>query len=209
MQESVAIVGNGPVPDGVAEMIDASGVVIRFNEPLQPVERIGARTDILFLMNSGKTMQHRLSDPAFVQSQAFRNARRVVLPYHPSIVAKYHPRPNILSRLKGRKADWTTETLAMLEQAGKEAVVLPAAFYEESCGELGIPAERRNAVFPSSGFLGIRYALTNFMPPQWKIGICGFGWDGWKRHPWADERRIVASLIECGEISVIDGRRQG
>ncbi|MBA3449220.1 MAG: glycosyltransferase family 29 protein [Pseudaminobacter sp.] len=186
--QRLAIVGNGPVADGLAEQIDASDMVIRFNEPAGGPDRIGIRTDILFLMNSGKSMQARLSTPDFWRSPYFAGASRVILPYHPSIIAKYHPRPNILSRLKGRKADWTAETLEMCGKAGKQAIVLPPEFYEESCEALGIAPAARNRVFPSSGFLGIRYALLELATPPEDIALYGFSWQGWKRHDWGAER---------------------
>jgi hypothetical protein len=188
---AVAIVGNGPLADGLGGRIDASDMVIRFNEPAFQPERSGSRTDILFLMNSGKSMQARLSDPAFQRSPFFAGAGRIILPYHPSIIAKYHPKPNPLSRLKGRKADWTAETLQMCREAGKEVLVLPPEFYEESCAELSIAPAERSRVFPSTGFLGIRYALANFPAPEWRIEIRGFGWTGWKRHDWESEKKWV------------------
>ena len=191
IRQSVAIVGNGPVADGVAGQIDAADLVIRFNEPAHAPDQTGTRTDILFLMNSGKSMQARLSNPDFWRSPFMRGARQIILPYHPSIIARYHPKPNLLSRLKGRKADWTAETLQMCKAAGKEVLTLAPEFYEESCEALGITPQKRRAVFPSSGFLGIRYAMLNFPEPQWQIGICGFGWEGWKRHDWQRERQWV------------------
>lgn len=185
---TVAIVGNGPLAYGLAARIDASDMVIRFNEPAFQPERSGRRTDILFLMNSGKSMQARLSDPDFRRSPFFAGAGRIILPYHPSIIAKYHPKPNPLSRLKGRKADWTAETVAMCREAGKEVLVLPPEFYEESCADLGIAPAERNRVFPSSGFLGIRYALEEFARSPEEIALYGFSWQGWKRHAWDKER---------------------
>jgi hypothetical protein len=124
-----------------------------------------------------------------------QNARQIILPYRPSIIAKYHPRPNLLSRLKGRKSDWTAETLEMCKKAGKEALVLPPDFYEESCAELGISQSDRSRVFPSTGFLGIRYALGELAGSPDEIELYGFCWQGWKRHDWDKEHAWVKAKL--------------
>jgi hypothetical protein len=196
----VVIIGNGPIEAGLADSIGAADLVIRFNQPPHPPETAGSRTDILFLMNSGKSMQARLADRAFWEQPLLRDAGQVILPYHPSIIARYHPKPNLLSRLKGRKADWTRETTARLGAMGKPVYVLPAAFYEESCADLGIARSDLRKVFPSTGFLGIRYALQNFTAPEWMVEICGFGWTGWKRHDWERERKWVRQRLETAGL---------
>lgn len=200
MAGRIAIVGNGPVEGRPGAHIDSADIVVRFNEPADTPETTGVKTDILFLMNSGKTMQARLSTPDFRRSRFFAGAARIILPYHPSIIARYHPKPNFLSRLKGRRADWTGETLAMCGEAGKEILILSPKFYEESCAELGIARTARDSVFPSSGFLAIRYMLQEFAGKPGEIELYGFSWKGWKRHDWDKERDWAqANLQQDGD----------
>jgi hypothetical protein len=194
----VAIVGNGPVAEGLAARIDASDMVIRFNEPAGAPERIGTRTDILFVMNSGKSMQRRVSDPAYLASPAFVEAHQIILPYHPSIIARYHPKPNLLSKAKGRKADWTADAIAVFGAAGKPVTVLPTQFYEACCEELGISPDKRTTLFPSTGLIGIRYALYELAAPPDAIGLYGFSWQGWKRHDWQRERAWADARLGGG-----------
>lgn len=192
----VTIVGNGPLPDGAAERIDASDAVIRFNNPVHSIETAGLRTDILFVLNSGKSMQARLADPAFATSPFFLAAREIVLPYDPEIIRKYHPKPNLLSYyISGRRADWTEQTVRAFEAVGKTVRVLSAAFYEECCDELGITKTDRARIFPSTGFIGIRYAMAHYPKPGWTIDINGFSWTGWKRHDWHAEEKWARSLL--------------
>lgn len=188
ISKRVSIIGNGPVEAGSGAAIDAADMVIRFNEPWQPPEDIGSRTDILFLVNSGKSMQARLANAQYLESNPFRAAKEIILPYHPSVIARYHRRPNLLSRLKGRRADWTWQTIEALGERGKPVTVLPVSFYEQGCEELGIAPAQMQKLFPSTGFLGIRYALARFPAPEWSIEIRGFSWKGWKRHDWELER---------------------
>ncbi|MEO5325269.1 glycosyltransferase family 29 protein [Mesorhizobium sp. CC13] len=198
----LAIVGNGPVANGLARQIDSSDIVVRFNDAAYEPHRTGTRTDILFLVNSGKTMQRRVFDPGFVASPIFQNAGRIVLPYHPDVIARYHPKPNILSRAKGRKSDWTREAIAVFGRQGKEVSVLPPQFYEQCCLELGIAEGDRRRLFPSTGFIGIKYALERFQHPEWQVELFGFSWEGWKRHAWEGERTWISDKIASGNISM-------
>lgn len=203
MFKRVNIVGNGPVEAGSRAVIDTSDVVIRFNEPWQTPEEIGSKTDILFLVNSGKSMQARLTNTRYLDSKLFQEAKEIILPYHPSVIARYHRRPNPLSWLKGRRADWTWRTIEALGQRGKPVTVLPASFYEQSCEELDIARTQMQKLFPSTGFLGIRYALKRFAAPEWRLELRGFGWTGWKQHDWEREKNWVRQKSEEGAV-VID-----
>jgi hypothetical protein len=162
----IAIVGNGPIPGGCAAEIDSSNLVVRFNESPNALDRTGTKTDLLFLANSGKHM-----------------------------VARYHPKPSVLSRLMGRRADWTVPALQHFGKAGKEVSVLPPQFYEDCCEELGIGVKERRRRFPSTGFIGIRYAMVNFPADHSAIRLYGFGWEGWKRHAWDAEREWVKQRL--------------
>ncbi|MEP7452201.1 glycosyltransferase family 29 protein [Phyllobacterium sp. SB3] len=197
----IVIVGNGPVEPGLVHAIDSADIVIRFNEANIRPNLTGNKTDILFLMNSGKSMQARLETPAYWQEPFVQDAKEIILPYHPSIVKRYHPRPNFLSRLKGRKADWTAETLKKIEALGKKATILSAEFYYETCQILEITDAELGSVFPSSGILAIRYVIETLQPELTQIHFCGFSWQGWKRHSWGNEQRWVDKQVQLGKIS--------
>ncbi|MDQ0997071.1 hypothetical protein QFZ34_002253 [Phyllobacterium ifriqiyense] len=196
----IVIVGNGPVRPGVAHAIDSADIVIRFNEAVIIPELTGSKTDILFLMNSGKSMQARLETPSYWQEPFVRDAKEIILPYHPSIVRQYHPRPNLLSRLKGRKADWTAETLKKVQALGKKTTVLSAEFYYETCRILDISTSDFSKIFPSSGVLAIRYVIETLGTDSTRVEFCGFSWQGWKRHSWGNEQHWVDEQIQQGRI---------
>ena len=148
-------------------------------------------------------MQRRLRDPDFLQTPTFKAAKEVMLAYHPSIIRKYHPRPNFLSRLKGRRSDWTMQTIEIIGSAGKEIRIMPPQFYLAGCKELGIAEENLSKTFPSTGFFGIFYMLGKCPHESWNVKICGFTWEGWKRHAWGDERSWVEQKVKSGRISLI------
>lgn len=203
MKKTLIIVGNAPLPRDLSAEVDAADFVVRFNEPKQSIGMSGTRTDLLMLATSSKPMQRRLRDPGFVQTPTFKAAKEVMLAYHPSIIRKYHPRPNFLSRLKGRRGDWTMQTIEVVGSAGKEIRIMPPQFYLAGCKELGVTEENISKVFPSTGFFGIWYMLEKCPQESWDVKICGFTWEGWKRHTWGDERSWVKQKVESGRISLI------
>ncbi|ABS13148.1 MULTISPECIES: glycosyltransferase family 29 protein [Brucella/Ochrobactrum group] len=203
MKKTLIIVGNAPLPRDLSAEVDAADFVVRFNEPKKSIGMSGTRTDLLMLATSSKPMQRRLRDPGFVQTPTFKAAKEVMLAYHPSIIRKYHPGPNFLSRLKGRRGDWTMQTIEVVGSAGKEIRIMPPQFYLAGCKELGVTDENISKAFPSTGFFGIWYMLGKCPEESWDVKICGFTWEGWKRHTWGDERSWVEQKVKSGRISLI------
>ncbi|KXF78662.1 hypothetical protein ATN84_02435 [Paramesorhizobium deserti] len=203
-RKKLVIVGNGALPRDLSAEIDAAQFALRFNEPKASIGMSGTRTDLLMMANSSKPMQRRLDDPDFPHSPIFVAAKEIMLAYHPRIIEKYFIKPNILSRLKGRRVDWTWRAIDEFGAAGKEIRVMPPQFYLAGCQELGLPEAKMHEVFPSTGYFGIWYILQHFPREAWDIRLCGFSWEGWKRHAWADERKWVADKVENGRITLLE-----
>ncbi len=202
-RKTIFIVGNGPIKDNLSEVVDQSDLVLRFNEPKSSKGMSGAKTDILFVCNSGKPMQRRLSDPGYLNSPIVQGASQVIFAYHPRIIAAYFRQPHLLSRLKGRRGDWTLQAIDAFGAVGKSVLILPPRFYTDGCAVLGIPEEARREVFPSTGYFGLTYILQHFDPAEWKIVLCGFSWEGWRRHSWGDERKWVMDKVDQKILNVI------
>lgn len=200
----LVVVGNGALSRDFSAEVDSADFVIRFNEPKASVGMSGTRTDRLVMANSGKPMQRRLNDPKLVGSTIFQAAGEILFAYHPAIIARYFRKPNLLSRLKGRRADWTLAAIEKFGGAGKTIRIMPPQFYDAGCRALGVPPERMHEVFPSTGFFGIWHALGEFPAPEWRMEVCGFSWQGWQRHAWADERRWIDARVADGRIVLID-----
>lgn len=202
-RKTVIIVGNGRLAEDLSPVVDSADFVLRFNEPKLSVGLSGTRTDLLMLATSSKPMQRRLNDTAFFTSPTFQAAGSVMLVYHPSILRTYHPKPNILSWLKGRRSDWTRQTVERVGAAGKEIRIMPPQFYRQGCATLGLSEADMHRVFPSSGYFGIYYCLQRFPAEQWDVKLCGFSWEGWKRHSWQGERHWVEAHVATGRLSLI------
>jgi hypothetical protein len=198
------IVGNGPLPFDMSERVDASDHVVRFNEPKASIGMSGTKTDWLFVCNTGNPMQRRLKNPDYPTSPIVQAADLVILVSHPIAVQKYGLRPNFLSWIKGRRAEWTWPALMMYGAAGKTVAVLPPAFYEEGCLELGLEPYSLIKIrrFPSTGYFGIRYALARLPADEWDVEIAGFDWQGWQRHAWGDERAWIEGKAKERNIRI-------
>jgi len=204
MSRKVAIiVGNGSLQHDVSTAVDNADFVMRFNEPNLSGGLSGTRTDVLVLSVSSKQFQRRLAEPSYLGNAAVMAAKEVMLAYHPAIIRKYHPRPNILQKLRGRRADWTERAIEIMHGIGKEVRVMPPQFYLDGCGELGIPPQKMREIFPSTGFLGIHYVLDRYSASDWDIVLCGFTWEGWKRHAWHQERAWVEDKIARGRLNFV------
>lgn len=200
----MVIVGNGPLSRDFSDHVDTADFVIRFNEPKMSIGMSGVRTDRLIMANSGKPMQRRLNDAALIHSPIFHAARELMFAYHPQIIASYFRKPTLLSRIGGRRADWTLPAVEKFGGAGKEIRIMPPQFYEQGCRNLGLPENKMREVFPSTGYFGIWHALEHHRGEEWRIEICGFTWQGWQRHAWADERQWIAGLVGLGRVTLID-----
>lgn len=203
-RKTVLIIGNGQVSADLSDFVDSAEFVVRFNEPKLSIGLTGSRTDLLLLATSSKPMQRRLRDPGFLASPTFQAAKEVMLAYHPSIIRNYHPKPNALSWLKGRRSDWTRQTIEHVGAAGKPIRIMPPQFYVEGCAELGLSETEMHHVFPSTGYFGISYCIQTFPAAEWDIHLCGFSWEGWKRHAWDGEKRWVERHVASGRLRILE-----
>src|SRR5699024_8973178 len=108
--------------------IEQAQAVIRFNSPPYTPEQGGARTDLLFMVNSSHHMERWLSDSSFLQSPYVSNASRVILPWHPDAVASFLPPVKLKHKLKGRKSHYTRQAFNVFGAYGKEVSLLSKQF---------------------------------------------------------------------------------
>ncbi|MEL4072496.1 hypothetical protein WKW50_20370 [Ochrobactrum sp. GPK 3] len=200
MKKQLTVVGNGPLSRNLSNDIDSSDYVLRFNVPHSLDGMAGSRTDLLMLATSAKQMQDWLHDPTFLNSIFMRNTSEILFAVHPSIIRRFHHQPNFLSRIKGRRADWTLPAFEILSATGKPIRILPPQAYFDVCAELGIAEAQMKQQFPSTGFFGVWHMLRTFPSSDWDIRICGFSWEGWKHHSWSAERHWIEDRINLGQI---------
>ena len=156
---SVAIVGNSALSQRQRKEIEVSDHIIRFNLTPNISDEPSARTMELFLSCSSKQVGSFLSERRFLEDVAFQRADRIILPYHPEVIASYMLKPSWLSRLKGRKSDWSEVCSQAVFECGKELEIVSVQTYFDACNILGIDCSRKD-YFPSSGFIAILRALN-------------------------------------------------
>ena len=206
--KSVSIVGNGPISTNQIDKIDQSDYIIRFNSP--PRVNIGssAKTNLLVISNSSKQTPVLLSDPHYISGTVFQGSEKLLLPYDPTVISMYMPKPNLISRLKGSRADWTELCINAANKHGKDHEILESDYYMNACSLLGFKKKDYFTLFPSSGFLAIIKTIQ-----QWRgnaiINLFGFGFTGWKRHSWNAEQNYVQSLSINGELFLHESSKAG
>lgn len=198
---NIAIVGNGALTCSDRKKIDDADRILRFNLTGNANGQPAPRTDWLLLACSTKQVGSYLSQGDYRRHPAFAAADEIVSTYHPTVIANYMPRPSLLSRLKGRRADWTPACRAACAEMGKPLHILPRQLYLSACDRLEIAAEGRQ-FFPSSGFLAVLWLAGQTGAEPRHLHLFGFGFQGWKQHLWQAERDQVRALQAEGRLTL-------
>ena len=191
--DEIAIVGNGELKQADLTAIEQANLIVRFNSPPPSHIYAAAKTDILVLSNSSKQTSRLLGCSQYIKGPIFRQAKSIMLPYHPQIIAKYMPKPNPLSWLKGRRADLTQQCQDLASQHQKPCTTMSAEAYQQACQSLQIEGMGLRSTFPSSGLLAVRH-IVDLHAKRSNIRLFGFGFQGWKRHDWSRERAYIENL---------------
>ena len=205
MTPTIAIVGNSVPsdddPDRSGE-IDAHLEVWRFNNaPGITTGKQGRRTTLLWLVNSGGSMQERLEMPDFVSNPAMRGTRSLAFPVHPAMLRAYHPEPSDAERTKGARNDWTNEAMERFGGAGWAVTILPAPHYRNACSDLGMAESAMRERFPSTGYLATHWLLT--VRPEARASVFGFTWQGWDSHAWDAEAEWFVAREREGRLRIV------
>ena len=195
----VAIVGNGPVAEGAAAIIDAAQLVIRFNGS-RNFGSAGTRTDIVAVCNTGRPAAAILADPLWRQSSAVRDCTEIWSVRDPEKFAQMRPRlasshPDLLDFCDDYTAAFASFALAN----GKTHRIIGRSVHEDLDVQL---AAYRPAPYiaPSSGLLVLHAVLNDPDHAEDAILLAGFGHEGWDGHPFAAERQLIDAHISSGRL---------
>jgi hypothetical protein len=200
MGRTIMIVGNGEIAPGLAGVIDATDLVMRFND-CRSVGNGGSKTDIVAVCNTGRPGKKMAEEaewkanPAVLAASSIWCVRdpRKFAAMRPSIIAA-HP------ELDDFCDDYTDGFAAFARQAGKAFHVIPGATHERLDEELAAyhPAPY---VVPSTGLVTVAEFLNAFTQPGDRIQLVGFGHQGWEWHPWDAERQWVDARLAEGKLN--------
>ena len=208
MSRRIAIVGNGPVPEGMAGTIDAADMVIRFND-CRSLGRGGERTDIVAVCNTGRPALAMLGGGHWKASAAVRQAREIWCVRTPAMFAAMRPALAVSHPdLDDFCDDYTPGFETFARATGRELGVIPAAVHHALDAALAA-FDPPPYVVPSSGLIVIAHVLDAVAKAGDRVSIAGFGHEGWQWHPIAAERRWVDAQVAAGRLERLDHPRHG
>lgn len=190
----IIILGNGPINTELAEQVDNCPSVVRFNRCAAMPAHLGKRCTDLWLLGRGRQAQSLLEEPLVMPLEGL------------SKIMVTDPAPNLfmqqlfkLIRRHGRLDHG--DALFKHYGTGLHQERLTQQFRQSLLAYLlTLGPTIHKPYCPSSGTLAITHYLKLFS----KVHIAGFGFQGWKRHPWHLEKRYVAELIDENKVVVLD-----
>lgn len=200
---TIMIVGNGPVPDGAAAIIDAADLVIRFND-CRSCGAGGNKTDIVAVCNTGRPALAMLGGGMWKTTAAVRQAGAIWCVRDADKFQALRPQLTLTHPdLDDLCDDYTDGFLAFAKATGRTFHTVPASTHERV--DAGLKQFDTGVyVVPSSGLIVIAEVLAHWQRPGDRVVLAGFGHAGWEWHPFAAERRYVDDLISKGQLSRLD-----
>lgn len=203
MTRRIAIVGNGPIRDGLADAIDSADIVVRFNL-CRSAGAGGVRTDIIAVCNTGRPALEMLAGGRWKASETVRQASEIWCVRAPETFAALRV-PLSLSHpeLDDFCDDYTPGFETFARVTGRRLRIIPAATHRAL--DVSLAAfDPVPYVVPSSGLITIAHVLDSIAMEGDTVAIAGFGHEGWEWHPFAAERRWVEAAIAAGRLERLD-----
>lgn len=203
MSRRIVIVGNGSVPEGLADTIDAADLVIRFNG-CRSAGLGGFKTDVIAVCNTGRPALEMLAGGRWKASEPVRQAREIWC-VRTSVMFAAMRAPLSASHpdLDDFCDDYTLGFQTFARATGRRLAVIPAAVHHALDAALAA-FDPSPYVVPSSGLITIAHVLDNLAEEDDRVSIAGFGHEGWLWHPFAAERRWVDAAVSAGRLERLD-----
>ncbi|MBB4006524.1 Urease operon accessory protein [Allorhizobium taibaishanense] len=203
MTRRIMIIGNGDVPQEVADAIDAADLVIRFNN-VRNFGRAGRRTDIVAVCNTGRPAKTMLRSRTWRNSRAVSESGAIWSVRDP--VKLEAMKPEVLQdfpELEDLFEDHTEDFDAFARSGGKDHFVLPGSTHESAVAAL-TPYDPGSYVVPSSGLVVVSHILQDPTFAGDTVFLAGFSHEGWSGHPFAAERQLINAHIEAGRLTRLE-----
>ncbi|MEO2267702.1 hypothetical protein V1358_10345 [Pseudoalteromonas sp. YIC-656] len=189
----VLIIGNAPIEKELAEQVDSFDRVVRFNHCAGLPKHLGTKCTDLWLTGRGK------------QAQRLANQAAVIAPCLLEHVMITDPVPNRFSQgfykaiRRQSNLDYGASLLVKYAQAQSKSRISRCSRENLLIYLLGLGKPEHTPRWPSSGAL----AINHFVSMGYHVHIVGFGFEGWKRHPWELEKLYVEQLSLQGHLSYL------
>jgi hypothetical protein len=194
VDNSILIIGNGPVHKDISGIVESYERVVRFNQCAGLPSNLGKKCTDLWLSSRGREALKVAADlPALVSNEL----QEVMLTDPPQNRLKQK-----FFRAINRKGSIDFTELLVKPLEPKYIINrLEKPYHSRVLShilELGTPEHKPARI--SSGTIAIDYFLKKYD----QISIAGFGFQGWKRHPWSLEKKYVEKLMLQDRIIKLD-----
>ena len=203
MTRRIAIVGNGPIREGLAGVIDSADLVIRFNL-CGSAGPGGRKTDVIAVCNTGRPALEMLAGGRWKASETVRQAKAIwCVRASETFAAMRAPLSRRHPDLDDFCDDYTPGFETFARVTHRSLSIIPAATHRALDASLAAfdPAPY---VVPSSGLVTIAHVLDSVAGEGDRVFLAGFGHAGWQWHPFAAERRWVETRIAAGRLERLD-----
>lgn len=200
MARRIVIVGNGEVAPELAADIDASDMVVRFNN-CASYGAGGLKTDVVAVCNTGRPGKAMSRSPDWRMLPAVQAASEI---WSVREAAKFDEMmPDVLTRhpeLDDFFEDFTGDFARIAAEDGKAHHVISREVHENlDCDLKGLT--ETPYVCPSSGLVAIAHVLSAIRQPGDEVLIAGFSHQGWELHPFDAERTLIERWIAKGDLA--------
>jgi hypothetical protein len=200
MARQIMIIGNGAIGEGVAELANASDMVVRFNLCSSYSDK-DQRCDVIALCNTGRPGKAMAQSLEWRAHPAFRSAREIwsvrdgwkFQEMKPEVLARYPELDDFFE-------DFADEFAAIAKTEGKEHQVLSRDLHEALDAEIAQLTDEPY-VCPSSGLVAIAQILNTIKQAGDRVLIAGFTHQGWALHPFDAEKRLIDGWVAKGDLT--------
>lgn len=202
------LIGNAPARTHLGSIIDRADFVARINTCAALGAEYGHRTDRVYLCNTGGVARRFIRSEELHRTIASSGAAEVVFSYPPvPLSRKLHC---LLRGKRGTGVDRTRSLAEVLSRHGLRCSTMPTEVYEDVLAFVRARPEYRDLAremplwVPSSGGTALAHMATEPALAGHEIALVGFGFQGWRGHPWFAEKAYAEQLQQAGRLSFLD-----
>lgn len=198
--KEIVIVGNGDVTVDYAQLVNDADFVVRFNEMRNYGGNTGTKVDALCVTNLASPGRKFSKYKTLDNFSSIETLKEIWFP-RPSNYLPFQFWFKPFSSKAFSRADYRKHIIKRNNFHGKEIVSFSNELYTACCDELGIDRDAMT-LYPSTGYLAIKYVLQRFMALDTRISLIGFTFNGTNCHKWINERKNVFKLEKQGLICI-------
>lgn len=199
---NIVVVGSAPLQIDYGNLVDSSEIVVRFNDCKNFGGASGQRTDIIYVNNTGSPAMRYINERPFALKAYCQSAVIWFVRDSSTHHAHFNKVKSSFPRYPVTDLDDLSERIiGSNELQGKEIHRISRAFNEDIFKKLSM-LSKKPFICPSTGFFGLMHVLTNPAYKSCQVHALGFGFEGWKGHPWSAEKKLINNYVLSGRLTI-------